>query len=277
MQRLLQLLRLFREYIVLSLLILVSLLILNSNNTRQLKEIRAYTIGFIGLMQNAFSIIPNVFELQRENQVLRQMNVNLTDEVNRLREARLENLKLRAMVGLKASDKYPLLAADVVAKSSILLRNTLTLNVGEADGVKTDMPIVSEGGLVGKIIASSMHYSIGQIMFNRDFRASAKIERSRVDGIIAWEGGEFLVMKNVPKKQDVLVGDIVLTSGYSNIFPPRIRIGRVIKVEERPTILFKDIIVESGIDFTRLEQVFVALQTPDTSRTMLEKQAALDK
>ncbi len=277
MQRLLQLLRLFREYIVLSLLVLVSLLLLNSNNNRQLKEIRAYTIGFIGLMQNAFSVIPNVFELQRENRVLRQMNVNLTDEVSRLREARLENLKLRAMVGLKESGKYSLVTADVVAKSSMLLRNTLTLNVGETDGVKTDMPMISEAGLVGKIIASSPHYSVGQIMFNRDFRASAKIERSRVDGIIAWEGGEFLIMKNVPQKQDVIVGDIVLTSGYSNIFPPRIRIGRVVKVEERPTILFKDIVVEPSVDFTQLEQVFVALQQPDTSRASLEKQASTGK
>jgi len=199
------------------------------------------------------------------------MNVNLTDEVSRLREARLEDIRLRAMLGLRESAKNSLVAADVVAKSSHLLRNTITLNVGESDGIKPDMPIISESGLVGKVIVTSSHYCMGQLMLNRDFRASAKVERSRVDGIVAWEGGENLVMKNVPKKQDVVAGDIVMTSEYSNVFPPRIKIGMVVNVEERPTMLFKDIIIQPSVDFTRLEQAFVVLHTPDTSRTSLDK------
>jgi len=271
MQRLLQLLRLFKEYFVLSFLVLVSLLLISANDNPQLKEVRSYTVGFVGVIQNALSIIPNVFELQRENRVLRQMNVNLTDEVSRLREARLEDIRLRAMLGLRESAKNSLVAADVVAKSSHLLRNTITLNVGESDGIKPDMPIISESGLVGKVIVTSSHYCMGQLMLNRDFRASAKVERSRVDGIVAWEGGENLVMKNVPKKQDVVAGDIVMTSEYSNVFPPRIKIGMVVNVEERPTMLFKDIIIQPSVDFTRLEQAFVVLHTPDTSRTSLDK------
>ncbi|TAK58025.1 MAG: rod shape-determining protein MreC, partial [Bacteroidetes bacterium] len=177
MQRLFNIVRSFREYLLLSILILCSLTLLSQNDNPQIREIRAYTVGFVGVIQNALSIIPNVFELQRENRVLRELNVNLADEVSRLREARLENLRLRAMIGLRESSKYPLLAADVVAKTSHLLRNTITLNVGEENGVKVDMPIISEFGLVGKVTATSSRYSIGQLFYNIDFRASAKIER----------------------------------------------------------------------------------------------------
>ncbi|MBI3189157.1 MAG: rod shape-determining protein MreC [Ignavibacteriales bacterium] len=271
MQRLFGLVRSLKEYLVFSFLVLVSLVLLSANDNPQLREVRAYTVGFIGLMQRAFSVIPNVFELQRENEILRQLNVNLADEVSRLREARLENLRLREMLGLRESSPFPILAADVVAKSSHMLRNTITLNVGEADGVKTDMPIISESGLVGKVTATSSRFSVGQLMFNKDFRASAKVERSRVDGIIAWDGGEYVRLKNVPKKQDVLKGDIVVTSEYSNVFPPRIRIGRVVNVEEKPASLFKDIEIEPSVDFARLEQAFIVLLTPDTSRANVQK------
>lgn len=274
MQRLFNIVRSFREYLLLSILILCSLTLLSQNDNPQIREIRAYTVGFVGVIQNALSIIPNVFELQRENRVLRELNVNLADEVSRLREARLENLRLRAMIGLRESSKYPLLAADVVAKTSHLLRNTITLNVGEENGVKVDMPIISEFGLVGKVTATSSRYSIGQLFYNIDFRASAKIERSRVDGIIAWEGGEHLLMKNVSKKQDVIQNDIVLTSEYSNLFPRGIKIGKVIRVEEKPASLFKDIEIEPGVNLSLLEQAFIVLHVSDTSRVAVEKNIA---
>lgn len=277
MQRLFGLVRSLREYLVFSLLILISLLLLSANDNPQLREVRAYTVGFIGFVQDALSVIPNVFQLQRENEILRQLNVNLADEVSRLREARLENFRLREMLGLRESSPHPILAADIVAKSMHMLRNTITLNVGEADGVKSDMPIISEAGLVGKITATSNRFSVGQLMFNKDFRASAKVERSRVDGIIAWDGGEFVRLKNVPKKQDVVQGDIVVTSEYSNVFPPRIRIGRVVRVEEKPASLFKDIEIEPSVDFIRLEQAFIVLLTPDTSRAVIERQSPESK
>ncbi|TAK55630.1 MAG: hypothetical protein EPO24_11965, partial [Bacteroidetes bacterium] len=112
------------------------------------------------------------------------------------------------------------------------------------------------------------------LFYNIDFRASAKIERSRVDGIIAWEGGEHLLMKNVSKKQDVIQNDIVLTSEYSNLFPRGIKIGKVIRVEEKPASLFKDIEIEPGVNLSLLEQAFIVLHVSDTSRVAVEKNIA---
>jgi rod shape-determining protein MreC len=271
MQRLLNILGLFKEYFVLALLLLVSLILLNSNDNRQIRAIRSTTVGFVGALQSTIAILPNLFELQKENEVLRKLNVNLNDEVSRLREAKLENLRLRAMISLKERSPMTLIGADVVGKSLTLLRNTITLNSGTAAGVKTDMAILSESGLVGKIIAASGEYSVGQIIFNKDFRASAKVQRSRVDGIVAWDGGEHLLLKNVPKNQDVKPGDLVVTSEYSSVFPPDLKIGTVVTVSENPGSLFKEIGLSPSVDFTMLEQVFIVRSLPDSERTTLER------
>lgn len=270
MQRLFHILVTFKEYIIFTFLIAISLILLFSNDTPQVRAIRSYTVGFVGFTQDILSLIPNVVELKRENEVLRQLNVNLSDEVSRLREARLENLRLRAMLGMKSRKEFTLLPAEVIGKSLHLLRNTLTMSAGAHDSVRQDMAIISEQGLVGKVIAVSDHYSIGQMVINKDFRSSAKVQRSRVDGIITWDGGDVLHLKNVAKKQDVRVGDVVTTSEYSNVFPSDIKIGVVTNVVESPGTLFKDIDVMPSVDFASLEEVFVIIALPDTERTSLE-------
>ncbi len=277
MQRLLDILLFFKEYIVVAILIIVSLFVLSANDNTQIRSIRSYTIGVVGALQDVLSIVPNIFELKKENVVLRQLDVNLSNEVNLLREARIENTKLRSMLTLKEHSPSTLVAADVVGKSLLLLRNTVTLNVGEQDGVKSDMPLISESGLVGKIIATSAHYSIGQIMLSKDFRASAKVQRSRVDGIIIWEGGDNLKMKNIAKTQDVQEGDVVITSDYSNVFPRNTKIGVVTKIWQKPGSLFQEVDVKPSVDFSSLEQVFVATATHDEERDTLEKKVGSKK
>ncbi len=277
MQKLFAIVQLFKEYFVLAFLVIVSLILLSGNDNRQIHAVRAYTIAFVGVLQNTLSIIPNVFDLQRENEVLRRLNVDLSDEVGRLREARLENLKLRELLGLRERSQLRYVAADVVGKNLYLLRNTITLNVGEHDNVVPDMPIVAAGGLVGKIIDVSAHYSVGQLMLNKDFRATAKVQRSRVDGIVAWEGGSVLHMKDVAKTQDVKEGDVVVTSEYSNIYPKDIRIGVVSRVSEKPGALFKEIDLTPSVDFFSLEQVFVVTAQLDTERVALARKVARSK
>ena len=277
MQRLVDILLTFKEYVVLTFLIVVSIILLNSNDNAQIRAIRSYAVGFVGATQDFISVVPNVFALKRENEILRQLSVNLSDEVNRLREARLENMRLREIIGLKEKTTFKLVAGDIIGKNIHLLRNTITLNIGEVDGVKSDMAIISEHGLVGKLIAASDHYSIGQIMLNKDFRSSAKIQRNRVDGIISWSGGEIVNLENISKMQDVKEGDVVTTSEYSTIFPPDVKIGYVSKISEQPGNLFKNIEVTPGVEFSSLEQVFVVLARVDSERVALENKIARKK
>ena len=111
--------------------------------------------------------------------------MTLADEANRMREASLENIRLRRLLELKNRTAYSYVAANVVGKTLQLLRNKVVLDVGTNDGVAVNMPIVTEAGLVGKVNAVGADYAIGQLVLHKDFRASAKVQRGRVYGIVS--------------------------------------------------------------------------------------------
>lgn len=260
----------FKEYAVLAALLVVSLFLMALGDNTQVRHIRSVATVAFGVIQEQISFIPRYFALRGENDMLRQMNIDLADEASRLREARLENDRLRNLLGLKESYRYPLIAGKVIGKNLTLLRNTITLNVGTANGVQTHMPVVGDRGLVGVVSTVNDHFSIVRILLNADFRASAKIERSRVDGILAWDGDD-LVLTNVAKTLDVVAGDTVITSDYSSTYPPNIPIGIVRAVSEQQGSLFKRVYVSPGVNFVKLEEVFVVSYLPDTERLELEQ------
>lgn len=261
---------LFKEYILFTLLIVVSLLLLTLNDNRQVKQLRAVSSVLFGVVQEQVSFIPKYFRLKKENELLRRRNIELADEANRLREAKLESARLRGLVELKEESPFRFIAADIVGKNLLLSRNTLTLNVGQEDGVLPSMPVVNHDGLIGVVVAATQNFSVVNLLLNVDFRASAKVQRSRVDGIIAWDGSEVL-LNNVPKTQDVKVGDVVQTSEYSKTYPTGIRIGIIRNVSDQSGSLFKRVVVEPSVDFSRLEEVFIVASVPNEERTRLEQ------
>jgi rod shape-determining protein MreC len=271
MRRLVDIVLLFREYLLLTLYVIASIALLASNDTTQIRRIRTITIASFGFLQDAFGFIPDYFELRQENRSLRELNVTLSDESSRLREASLENIRLRRLLDLKERSPNRYIAANVVGKTLQLLRNTITIDAGSDKGVAPNMPIVTDAGLVGRVVGVSGGYAVGQIMLNREFRASAKVQRGRVDGIVAWDGGDRLRLRNVAKTLDVRAGDVVITSEYSSLYPPGIRIGVVADIHHDPSSLFQSIEISPAVDFTRLEEVFVVASAPDTARTSLEQ------
>ena len=261
---------LFKDYVVFIVFLGAALGLLAVNDNAQIRTIRSLTVVSFGLLQDAFSVVPNYFDLRRDNRVLRELNLTLSDEVNRLREAKLENLRLRLLLELKEKRQYAYVAANVIGKNTQLLRNTITLDVGEGNGVRTNMPVVTDNGLAGKVVATGGRYAVAQILLHKDIRVSAKIQRSRVDGIVRWDGGATLMLHNVAKALDVRAGDVVITSEYSSLFPPGIRIGVVTKTRPVEGSLFQAVEIAPGVDFGRMEEVFVITTLPDTARAALE-------
>jgi rod shape-determining protein MreC len=272
-KRLYDILLLFKEYLVVALCLLASTALLTFSDTPQIRTLRAYSVVAVGLLQDAFSFLPNYFDLRRENEALRTMNLALADEVSRLREGRLENLRLRRLLDLKERREHRYIAANVVGRNVQLLRNTITLDVGADDSVAVNMPIVTEAGLVGKIIAVGSSYAIGQTLLHVELRVSAKVQRSRVDGIIRWDRARNLSLQNVARTYDVVPGDVVITSDYSPFFPEGIRIGTVAETRPIPGSLFQAVDVTPAVEFSSLEEVFVMRHTSDSARVLLEQTA----
>jgi len=269
LERLYNLILFFKEYAVLTAFLVLSFILMAMNDNAQVKQMRTIATVGLGVLQHQLSFIPRYFRLSEENEILRRMNLQMADEVSRLREAKLQNLRLRESMGLNEVASSPVLAANVVSKNLTMLRNTLTLDIGTAAGVVETMPVVSPEGLVGIVVAASENYAIVNILLNTEFRASAKNQRSRIDGIVS-SNGKDVFLKNVAISQDVQVGDPIITSNYSNMFPEGIRIGVVQSVDISPGSMVKRIKLTPGVDFVSLEEVFVVLRTPDPERHSLE-------
>lgn len=204
-----------------------------------------------------FSWLIDLFNVRSENRTLREQNLRLSLELVKLREERLENLRLRGLLGFKARMAYPYVPAEVVARDPGRLPNTILISVGQRDGVGDRMAVVNSDGLVGKVLTTYSESSVVQLLQDRNCRVSAVVQRpDRAQGIVRYEDGKFY-LQDVPLRSAVEAGDVVVSSGVGGIFPVGLLIGTVEEVGQDQTGLFREVVLKPGVDFSSLEEVFV--------------------
>ena len=121
------------------------------------------------------------------------------------------------------------------------------------------------------IIATTDNYSAVELVTNRNVKISAKNIRSGVYGIVDWEGGNFFNFNNIPRSFDLKIGDLIVTSNFSNKYPDDIPIGEVVRFYEEKGEQFLNILLKPSVNFSTLEQVFVIKKIPDPERNELVK------
>jgi rod shape-determining protein MreC len=269
MQRLIYIILSFKEYFVLFLTASVSLGLIISNNNSQVELFRLRALEVVAEVNEAVSWLPSLLALQKRNDELLRRNMELSSENNYLKEALIENIKLKKLLEFKERKEWDYVFARVIGKNSSGVINSIILDIGEDRNIVKNMPLVTDQGLVGKVIAVRGDKALGQIILDRNFRVSVKVQRTRVNGILRWEHDDVCFLNEVPKTFDVQVGDVVVTSGLSNIFPEKIKVGVVTFVSDTKPGLFKEIKVKPSVDFSKLEELFIISnfrpQIPDFS------------
>jgi rod shape-determining protein MreC len=259
----------FKEYFILVFLIIISLIILSFNHSPAIRNVRAVAFGTFATITSVINDLFSTTRLKGENARLREVNAELMLEVNRLRQYGLENEELKGLLKLKDSLQYPLIPARIAAKSFSISQSTITLNVGSKEGVHPGMPVINDQGLLGVIYSTSEDYSIARTLKNRDLKLTVKDERSRIDGIMKWNG-EDLVIIDVPKTYDIEPGDRVITSELSSIISIPLPVGRVIGLSKVQTGIFNEVKVKPLVDFSRAEHVFVIAIVESKQKNQLE-------
>ncbi len=272
MQRFINYIVKFKEYITFASLTVICLALISMGDVSKLGGYRTVIIGTVGWMQEAFAWIPNPAALKSENRAVRELNLRQSAEITRMRHALIENKRLREMIEFKNNSEHQVVSAEVIGKNSIEMRNTLTLNRGSEEGIEQGMCVRTDAGLVGQIVSSSDDYSLVESIFNRNVRISSKIQRTNIDGIVAWEGDEYLLLKNIPTSFDVQVGDVILTSNFTNKYPKNVPIGQIRSIKDVQGSLFFRIEIEPFVNFSTIEQVFVMKFIPDEERLDLIKE-----
>jgi rod shape-determining protein MreC len=212
-------------------------------------------------------------ETYAENRALRERVRTLETELQQRAHRAQEAVRLRELLSLQQAVPLDTVAAQVVGRDGVPWFRSLTLDKGEADGVRLDAAVISATGVVGRVFAVGPHAARVQVLLDRDSGAAALVERSRVSGVVSGQvraseqGSEDLALKYVSERSDVVVGDVVVTSGLDRIYPKGLVIGRVRFVGD-VTGLFREVRVEPSARFDRLEEVLVlkgqapVLETP---------------
>ncbi|MFZ1517376.1 MAG: rod shape-determining protein MreC [Ignavibacteriaceae bacterium] len=246
----------FKEYIVLVILLITSLILLSQNNTQGIQKVRSIAFGTFASITSLFTDVFNISNLKNENENLRRTNAEMMLQLSRLREYGIVNENLKGLLALKDSSKFPLIPATVVSKSLTKSQGTLTLNAGKNQSVKVGMPVITDKGIVGIVYSIADNYSIARTITNVDLKLTVKSERTRENAVLKWNG-DWLVMINVPKTYDLKKGDRIVTSEISSIVPFPLPVGVVYEVGNVEKGIFNEVKIQPFVDFQNVENLFI--------------------
>ena len=259
----------FKEYVVLVILVIISLILLTQNNNPQVQKVRAVAFGSFATITTVIYDLFNTTQIKRENNELREVNAELMLQISALREQGILNSELKGLAGFKDTSTLPLMPATVVSRTLSQTQNTITLNRGTNNEIKPGMPVMNHMGLVGMIHSTSENFAIARTLKNIDLKLTVKNERSRIDGILIWDG-EKLVIINVPKTFDFEIGDRIVTSEISSIIPVPIPVGIVSEIIPERTGLLNRISLTPFVDVLSVEHVFILQIVQSVQKRELE-------
>jgi len=262
-----------RDHIITGLILLLSVGVMVARHRGGLDTLRSVSITAFSYLEEPLSSIRIYRKALKTNADLRRQNVLLLDELSRYRSLARQNEKLRELLDFKKNYDLPLKPVQVVGKEIVGLHNSLTIDAGTKSGVKQGMPMITENGLVGKVIFATNSYAQVMPYSSTLFRVSAQIQGSRAYGIISWSGektGE-LLLEYIPQTISASPGQIVETSGYSNEFPPNIPIGKIISVQPQQGRSTQLIHVSPNVNLHTIAEGLIVQFQPDSSTTKLSK------
>ncbi len=197
----------------------------------------------------------------------RAENVELRAEIDRQRaelrrreEDALQNRRLRQLLVMREELFPQSIVAAVISAAITDKERMIVIDRGTEDAVHPDLPVVAWGGAVGRVVRAGARTAKVRLLTSPNAGVGGAIQRSRVSGAVYGRGRDRMEMRFVPRYQDVVIGDRVVTSGVDGVFPAGLGVGRVVFVGETEAEISKTILLEPEVDLTRLEEVMVLLE-----------------
>lgn len=217
-------------------------------------------------ISNYFTSIANLRSAQSENDVLKQKVQELEVELKGNEELTSENARLRALLQLKETSKYKVLTARIIGRDPSIWFDSSIVNRGSLDGVQLYMPVVTDGGVVGRISA------VGPLTSQVDLITRNKagvggvighVGSSSALGVVTGTGkGDLLEMKYVPGSIEVKVGDPVFTSGQDEVYPPGLKVGEIVGVISGSATTAHQILIQPAGRLNSMQEVGILLYSP---------------
>lgn len=200
--------------------------------------------------------------LREENMRLRDEAAALKEQVNGMRETTLENQRLRELLAFKESTGYHTITARVIGTDPSSLFKTITIGKGSAGGIRKNMAVVTNDGVVGRVLSLSSTSAKVLLITDRNSNADAIIQRSRDRGIAEGREPDLLQLKYLPRSADVVEGDLIVTSGIGGVFQKGLVMGTVSRIDKKEGGIFQYVEISPVVNFSKLEEVLVITDSP---------------
>lgn len=200
--------------------------------------------------------------VREENLVLKKEAAELREKLNAMREAAQENQRLKALLAFKEGSAYRTITARLIGIDPTNLFKTITIGKGSIDGIARGMAVVTNDGVVGRVISSSPNSSRVLLITDRNSDADAVIQRSRDRGIAEGGDSDLLQLKYLPRSADVATGDILVTSGVGGVFPKGLVIGSISRLDRSAGGIFLSAEIKPAVNLSKLEEVLVITGSP---------------
>lgn len=262
MRNLLEFLAKYNHWFVFLILEVVSMVLLFQYNSYQGSAWFSSANAVTGKLYEWDANVETFFSLTKVNQELTQRNAYLEQEVQKLSDSLVSVTKDSSIYHrdqFALLRNYRLIPAKVVANSVDKPGNLMTIDKGSADGLHKDMGVISGTGIVGIVYLVAEHYAIVIPVLNTKSNISCMIQNRGYFGYLRWKGGvsDLAYLEEVPRHAHFKLGDYVVTSGYSAVFPPGVRVGRILHVFNSADGLSYRVQLRLSTDFARLRDVCV--------------------
>ena len=229
----------------------------------------------VGAVYEVSGGISSYFYLKSVNEDLLDRNMLLEEQINNLekalKERQLDSIAVNSIRKMPQKD-YQLFKARVIKNSLNLADNYITLDKGSSSGIHSEMGVVDGNGIVGIVYETSPSYSVVISVLNSKSNISCKIVGSDYFGYLKWEHGDsrYAYLKDLPRHAECNLGDTVVTSGFSTVFPEGIMVGTVDDMSDSHDGLSYLLKIKLATDFGKLSDVRVIARNGQQEQKELE-------
>jgi len=217
-------------------------------------------------MTNYFRSIANLRTAQDENTQLKQQVEELQLELKAKEGLTAENERLKNLLDLKDQSKYKVLTARIIGRDPSIWFDSAVINQGSLNGVKLNMPVVANGGLVGRVTAVSPLTAQIDLLTRDKSGLGAVIGQVGVSNALGVVMGTsksgLLEMKYVPGTTDVQVGQAVFTTGQDGIYPSGLKVGDIFDAKSYGSSQPYQILIKPAASLDSIQEVGVLLYEP---------------
>lgn len=214
-------------------------------------------------LSNLFRTVENIGKFKEENVTLKNENLKLTYKVSELEEVKRENKSLKQQLGF--SDDLCLNGlcfqwkmGRVIGRDSSNYGKYVFINLGAKNGVKENQAVtVSEGMLIGKIVEVFDNSSKVMLITSSDSSVNSITQTTRANGVVKGKYATGVKLEMIDQSEELMVSDLVITSGLESGIPKGLIIGKISNVEESANKVFKTADLSLFVNFNQIEEVFI--------------------